>query len=231
MKANLLAGNPITVDFFKVYPWKLRDIVNEELKYQEKLFIFLVSKKHLSSSIELVKEYDVLQLIRLGAILTEAFRDQVLDSLKAFTHEDFVFIDEKFMLNDNILETHHWEKIRDILAEENSIDLTLMEEEKIDESKLSPQAIAFRKRIAETKALVNKYKKSPQNDLSFLINRFCAKSQNMNLLNVWDLTFYQFRQQLDAMIVIEHYDFNMLAAAGGNLDLRKQKIVHWTENN
>ena len=231
MKANLLAGNPITVDFFQIYPWKLRDIVNSELEYQKKLFVFLIDKEHFDFPTELTDSYDILQLIKLGAVLTESFRNQVLEALKAFTHKDFIFTGEEFILDDNVLKIQHWEQIRTILVEENYIDLTSMKKDKKYESKLSPQAIAFRKRITETRAMVEKYKKTTKTDLAFLINHFCARSHNISLLNVWDLTYYQFRKQLDAIMAVEKYDFDMAAAANGLLDLKKHKIIHWTENN
>lgn len=227
MNDNLLAGNPVKVDFFYIHPWKLRDIVNPELRYYEHLFLFFVHKEDLGYPEELIEGYDILELIRARAVIGEAFEKQVLDALKAFTHEDFILQEEEFRLGDNILRPQHWEQIKNILAEENFIDLEKKED---DFNPANKRAAEFRKRIEETRKLVSKYKKKNEVSLGFLVNRLCAKSQNINLITVWDFTLYQFKQQLDALIVNESYDFNMMALANGNLDPKKHKIVHWTEN-
>lgn len=232
MNDNLLAGNPVQIDFFYIYPWKLRDIVNPALNYYSQLFLFFVRKEDLGLPEELSESYNVFDLIRARAIIGEAFQNQVLAALEAFTKENFIFQDEQFMLNDKILTAQHWAEIRKVLAEENYIDLALIDEkeEEEDYNFANAQAREFRKRIARTKELVKKYKKDKEVSLGFLVNRYCAKSPNMNLLNVWDLTFYQFKQQLEATVVVENYDFSISALVNGRLDAKKQKIVHWTEN-
>jgi hypothetical protein len=231
MNDNLLAGNPVKVDFFYVYPWKLRDIVNPDLQYYTNLFIFFMQKEDLKIPEEVAKSYNVFKLIRGRAVVGEAFRQQILQALKLFTHEDFIFHNNQFMLNGKILTSQHWEQIKTILAEENYIDLALIDEvQEEDYNYANQQAREFKKRIEETRRLVNKYKKKDELSLGFLINRLCVKSPNINILNVWDLTFYQFKQQLSATMVLEAYDLNMAAVANGMLDPKKQKIVHWTEN-
>lgn len=231
MNDNVLAANPIKVDFFYVYPWRIRDIVNPELDYYAHLFLFFMRKSDLGFPEDLIDAYDILHLIRARATLSEAFQQQIIKALKAFTKEDFIFANEQFVLNENILESQHWEKIQNILAEENYIDLASIKPPEEEEFNLAnKQAVEFRKRIAKTRELVNKYKKNKEVTLGFLINRFCAQSPNINLLNVWDLTFYQFKQQLDATMAVENYTFSTSALLNGRLDPKKQKIIHWTEN-
>lgn len=234
MNDLLLAGQPIQIDFFYIHPWKLKDIINPKNEYYQNLFLFFLRKEDLPFSEDLLKNmegYNVFDLIRVGAIWGKAFQEQFLKALNMFTQEDFIFIDGNFKLNEHILTHEHWEKIKTILAEENYLDLNKLKPEEEEYNLANSKAAEFRKRAAETRRLVEKYKKKKEVTLGFLINRFCAKSPNLNLLNVWDLTFYQFKQQFDAILSIEQYDFNMTALLQGRLDTKKQKIVHWTENN
>lgn len=234
MNDRLIAGLPIKIDFFTIYPWKLREIIDSDNEYYQKLFIFFLRKEDLNFSEEellQLKDYDVFDLIRVKAIWGIGFQEQILTSLKAFTHEDFTFINGSFMLGDNKLRAEHWNKIKAILAEENYIDLQAMGQTEEEYNFANKKAEEFRKRAAETKRLVNQYKKKKDVTLGFLINRFCAKSPNLNLLTIWDLTFFQFKQQFEALLSIENYDFNMTALLSGSIDPKKQKIVHWTENN
>lgn len=228
MNQNLLAGNPTKIDFFYIYPWKLKNIVNPELRYYEHLFLFFITVEDLGFPAEINKSYNLLELVRARAVIGEAFRNQVLEALYAFTNEKFMFINEEFVLNGNILTFEHWLNIKQILSEENFLNLETAQVEEFNPG--NERAIEFRRRIEETRKLVKKYKKKDDVNLGFLINRFCAKSFNINIRDVWDLTLYQFKQQLDALIVNETYDFNMMALANGNLNPKKYKIVHWTEN-
>lgn len=229
MNELLLAGLPVEIDFFKIYPWKLKDIINPKLKYYNKLFLLFVQKEDLGFPPEVIESYSLFHIIRGRAAIGEAFKNQVLETLKAFTQEDFIFDKNEFQLNGNIFTEEHWVQLRDVLAEENFIDLSSLKD-KDEDNFANDRAREFKKRIEETRRLVNKYKKKNQPELSFLVNRFCAKSPNINLFNVWDLTFYQFKHQLDAVLFLETYDFNMMALVNGKIDTKKQKIVHWTEN-
>lgn len=236
MKGNLLAGLPVKIDFFSIYPWKLKDIINADLDYYQHLLIFFIKKEDLGFGGELAKQaesYSVFDLIRVRAIWGDTFQAQVLKSLKLFTKEDFLFEDGVFALNGNILTEEHWLQIQTTLATENHLDIkAMMGEEEEDYDFANDAAREFRERAKRTREMVDKYKKKKDASLEFLINRFCAKSPNLNILDIWDCTFYQFKQQFDAVISVEKYDINMTALLSGRLDTKQQKkISHWTENN
>lgn len=232
MNDLLIAGLPVKIDFFYVYPWKLKEILNPENEYYQNLFLFFLRKEDLQipeDYLKTLKGYGVFDLIRVRAVWGKAFQDQVIQALKMFTHEDFVFIDGNFVLNEHKLTADHWLQIQQILAEENSIDLNKVDEEE-EYNFANEKAAEFRKRAAETRKLVEKYKKKKEATLGFLVNRFCARSPNLNILNVWDCTLYQFKQQFEAILLVENYDFNIMGLLQGSIDPKKQKLVHWTEN-
>ena len=230
MNEQLLAGQPIKIDFFYLHPWKLKDIINPELQYYQHLSLIFAREEDLGWPAELSEGYDIFDVIRARCIIGEAFAKQVSHTLGTFTKEEVIFQNNQFKINGQILTKQHWAKIKEILAEENYIDLSVLGAKEEDYNFANAKAAEFKKRIEETKKLVRKYKKTQQVSLGALVNRLCAKSQNINLLNVWDYTFYQFKQHLDATLSIESYDFNMSALLNGRIDAKKQKIVHWTEN-
>lgn len=244
MKDSLLAGLPVKVDFFYVYPWIMKDIVDLEKDYYQNLFVFFLNEKNLEFPTELKEDlvdYPIYDLIRIRAVWGEAFTGQVLQALKLFTKEEFTFEQNNFVLkreetvNDeartitHILTDVHWEKIKEVLALENYLDLGAMNGEE-DYNFANDKAAEFRKRAAETRRLVEKYKKKKEVSLGFLVNRFCAKSPNLNIQTVWSCTFYQFKQQFEAILSAEQYDFNMSALLQGALDTKKTKIIHWSED-
>ena len=235
MKSMLLAGLPVQVDFFYVYPWKLRDIVDVRKEYYQHLFLFFIRKNELGfidEFAEASEDFDVFDLIRVRCIWGKDFREQILKTLKLFTKEDFVFEKGIFSLGENILTAEHWKEISIIMATENHLDINNpMGVEEDDFDLANDAARKFRERARKTRELVDKYKKKSDVTIDFLINGLCAKSPNLSILNVWGCTFYQFRQQLDAVLSVERYDKDMATWMSGNFDMKGTRITHWIENN
>lgn len=251
MKDILLVGDPIQVDWLYVYPWKIRDIVKGQEAYYQSLFIYFLKKEDLQfpeEFAELVESYSVFDLIRVRAGGGGAFRERIIQTLKDFTHEDFEFIEGNFIVrrpkepSDEdeesteedlveilILTSEQWDKIGQILAMENYIDTDKFKEDEGD-NYANEAARKFKERTRKTRELVEKYKKPSNVTLGFLVNRLCTRSTSLNILTIWDCTFYQFKQQLDATVFGEQYDLNVSAMLQGALDTKKVKMVHWTEN-
>ena len=115
------------------------------------------------------------------------------------------------------------------MAEENFIDIKSLEEEDENSSKKENSKLKeIKKKIAENKKIIQKYKKQQNSELIFLVNAVASKSQNLNILNIWELTLYQFKNQLDQLIRNENYDINIQSILAG-ADSKKIKLVHWTE--
>ena len=63
-------------------------------------------------------------------------------------------------------------------------------------------------------------------ELSDLIASLAIGNNGYNMLNVWDLTYYAFQDQLKRMSWREEFDINTRASlAGAKLD--KDKLSHW----
>ena len=210
----LISGASYDCDDVTVYPPQLRDIrdVGYE-KYRMFLSIFLMTKEDICKMIELdpssdgVKAIDVLQLITL---LPE-FRESLVESLSFFLRSNVVYDNEiGYVLvetNSVISFSHIW-KIRAAILKFCRVD---------DDSE---ENVTFRndrarktwEKIQKHKAEMRKQKASGGGDknmeLPNLIGAVCAYSPSYNLLNIWDLTVYQFYDQfarLDNKIQIEVY--------------------------
>ena len=66
-------------------------------------------------------------------------------------------------------------------------------------------------------------------ELSDLVASLAIGSNNYNMLNIWDLTYYAFQDQLKRMSWREEFDINTRASlAGAKLD--KNKLSHWIKS-
>lgn len=66
-------------------------------------------------------------------------------------------------------------------------------------------------------------------ELSDLVASLAIGSNSYNMLNVWDLTYYAFQDQLKRMSWREEFDINTRASlAGAKID--KNKLSHWIKS-
>ena len=64
-------------------------------------------------------------------------------------------------------------------------------------------------------------------ELYELIGATCSYSPSYNLLNVWDLTYYQFFDHYYRLTISDNYRFSMQSLLAG-ADPKKMKIEHWS---
>jgi len=105
-----------------------------------------------------------------------------------------------------------FDEIRQVLRWQNCI------EKKSQEKMANSKAEEIRQKILKGRQELNKKNK---NEVTFddLISVLAAHGNNLNILNIWDLTMYQFNNQFNRMQMIEDYDINiryLLAGAKGD---------------
>src|SRR5690606_21994752 len=59
-----------------------------------------------------------------------------------------------------------------------------------------------------------------------LVSVLAAKHPNLNIVNVWELTYFQFNNQFQRMQLIESYDFGVRQILAG-FDKDKVKLQHY----
>lgn len=192
---TLLAGSPVTIKGISVYPPKLQEIRDVGYsKYQDHVSILLSSPEDFLQ----LEQLDELGAARDPLIFitsVEPLRDAFTASLSFFLHGKVVYDEDVgYTLNGD---TISFEQIREIrpailtmccVTDSQSAPPTKFKNEK---ARKIYETIQKRK-MEQAKA---KKKGNPDMELHNLLSAFCAFSPTYNLINVWDLTVYQFYDQ------------------------------------
>ena len=94
---------------------------------------------------------------------------------------------------------------------------------------LKEKMLKGRRDREEAKKKAKKKDGESELELSDLIASLTIGSNTYNMLNVWDLTYYAFQDQLKRMSWREEFDINTRASlAGAKLD--KNKLSHWIKS-
>lgn len=197
-KFTLISGEPYKLDDVVVYPPTLRDIraVSYE-RYQLMLSILLMTKEDILKLIGAEEarekiEFDVLQLITL----IPEFRSALLQALSFFLRQEVRYSDDVgYFVNDE--STISLERIWEI--RKAIVEFCHVEDPNEDQNVTfyNEKAKKVWEKIQKRKAAQKKQKQANDRgtDLANLIGAVCAYSNTYNLLNIWDLTIYQFYDQ------------------------------------
>lgn len=231
-KSLALRGSPIPNGFMKVRSLSLGEIFDYgETEFQRllSLFFFDVGTIDFGDRVEL---QDIKKFVLFCIILQQEkdMRKQIQEGLRLFTGLDFDFIEGLFIYDDKyVIDEAVWENLKLILAFQNKIKYN---PEELNYNPIGARAKAMQAKIEETRRQVQELK-NKQNDipsLSDLVSGLSAKHPSINLLNVWNLTYYQFVDQLERLQIVEEYEFALRSILAG-ADAKKLKIKHWTTTN
>ena len=94
---------------------------------------------------------------------------------------------------------------------------------------LKEKMLKGRRDREEAKRKARKKDGDSEIELSDLIGSLAIGSNSYNMLNIWDMTYYAFQDQLKRMSWREEFDINTRASlAGAKLD--KSKLSHWIKS-
>lgn len=224
---KLLKGSGIEVDFLKIYPLTLGEVTElGEEEYQRILGLFFIDIDELG----LKKTPELAELsnfIIFSLILQQEpeIREQIRLGLELFTKQEITFQNGVFYFNNEVpILEDSWDKIREIVALQNKIDFKKKEEY----NPVGDKAKAFMKKRQEVLDKVKEIrsKKNDKIDFVTLVSSLSAKHPSINLLNVWDLTYYQFYDQLERLQLIQEYEISIQSLLAG-ADSKKVKLKHW----
>ena len=91
--------------------------------------------------------------------------------------------------------------------------------------KLKMQRRRDRERLRKAKAKKSRQEKSDLN-FSDLIGSIPLDNCNLNMVNIWDVTYYSLQDQLKRMGWRDQFDMNHRAALAG-AKLKKSQLKHW----
>lgn len=231
-KIKLLAGLPLEFDNIYVPPLKLIQIADCKIKHQNKedqkfdgyeLYnYYLMNLTADSSDFNFNDDVDISK-IGIGDIILsgmynadDKYRVFIIDALEFFLQDEVRFIPKQgcFCIgkdeNISILFKDNFEKFKEILIQQNCVNKNQDDGMKMANSK----AEEIRQKILKGKSKL----KNKKNEVTFndLISVLASNGENgLNILNIWNLTIYQFQDQFARMQMIEDFDMNFRQLLAG----------------
>jgi hypothetical protein len=226
-RGKLLAGKPIQVGFFEIKPFTLGEMVEIEKEYNEAIGILLLDAEKLK--VEGLEDQSSFEIVSLLASKSREFAEMVLSSLQLIVDPDFEFHGGFFHVGERILMEEEWEKMRTVIMLQNA--LPLPKEEKEEFNPADERAAKMREKIEANKKRIAKLKEKKKDDYGLydMVSKFCSKSPNTNIVDVWNYTIFQFYSQFKDLIQTSSYEDRYMALINGAADPKKEKLVHWTE--
>ena len=236
-------GAPVFLDdICAVYPVTLREIVEEGYNnFQKYLGLLIASKpssknedKELAKMLEDLSDFEYLLLmISIDKEVNETARN----ALRFFTHETEISfsLDPAQIILGPLQEKH-------LLTEDKFYDfqhilkrmyfIEIEGEEIIINKDDSPQVRALKEKMRKNREKLAKAKaKKAQQEhsdlkLSDLIGSMAINHCNLNMDNIWNITYYAFHDQLKRMGWRDQFNINNQAALAG-AKLKKSQLKHW----
>lgn len=237
-------GQPIIFnDLCLIYPPKLGEIAAIGVdNFYQYMSLLTIQKPDLDDNevAHIVQDLNDFEFLVLLSQMDANQEDTIKKAFSFFTHENQITIlaePPSVLFGDakenNIINCDNFEEFS---ATINFVCANFNKEDTDDDMKIlptdSPQMIAYKKKILDGRKKRRRRKKagnSENSNLAFsdLIASLCIGSNgSLNMLNIWDLTYYSFQDQLKRMSWREEFDINTRAAmAGAKID--KSKLTHW----
>ena len=236
-------GSPIFLDdICAIYSATLGEIVDEGYSNFQKYLGVLtaskpVTKQEDSEVAEVLDKLSDFEYLLLMASLDQDVNETIRNAFRFFTHENQIAfsldpaqivigpLEEKHILTeDKFYEFQH------ILRRAYFIEVE--GEEIIINSDDPPEVRALKEKMRKNRELVAqaKAKKAAQehSDLKFsdFIGSMAINHCNLNMDNIWNITYYAFHDQLKRMGWRDQFNINNQAALAG-AKLKKSQLKHW----
>lgn len=236
-------GTPIFLDdICAIYPATIGEIVDEGYsKFQQYLSILITEKPILHNQEdpelkELLNQITDFQYLLLMTSFDLTANTLLKNAFRFFIHEDVNFsLDPAQIIIGPIEEKH-------LLTEEKFYDLQRIlrrmyfieqeGEEIVIYQNDDPVTKAIKMRMRENREKVRKAKAKKaaqeQTDLKFsdLIGSITINNCGLNMVNIYDITYYAFHDQLKRMGWRDQFNINNRAALAG-AKLKKSQLKHW----
>ncbi len=236
-------GTPVFLeDICAIYPATLGQIVDEGYdNFQQYLSLLLSSKPDPQKAddkdfAKLLNELNDFQYMLMMATVDKDINSLLRKAFLFFTHEEINFsldpakiiigpmnenhiIDEKKFLDfQRILRRMYFIDVEqeDIVINDDDSDAT---------KKLKKQMIANREKVRKAKAK-QAAREGSDLKLSDLIGSLTINNCGLNMINIYNITYYAFHDQLKRMGWRDQFNINNQAALAG-AKLKKSQMKHW----
>lgn len=237
-------GSPVDLyGICKIYSRTIGEIIDEDFtKFQRYLSILTAEKptdigkddKEFTKLIEGLTDFQyILMMVLTDKESNEVFRK----AFEFFTNEsDISFSFDPAQIIVGPVEEGHcidegkfydFQKIlrRMYFLEQDGEEIIINDDDDPMVKKLKMQRRRDRERLRKAKA---KKAKQEKNDLKFsdLIGSIPLDNCNLNMVNIWDVTYYSLQDQLKRMGWRDQFEMNHRAALAG-AKLKKSQLKHW----
>ena len=240
---KFLMGTPyLFEDICLIFPATLRQIIEEGYdKFEQYLGILTATKPttHTGQDEELVQLIESLtdfQYILMLAMVDVQVNTTMKAAFKFFTHEEAFFsmeppqiilgpLEEKHILNEEKFYDFQRVLRRMYFLETEGDEIIIYKDDSPIMKRLKEKMRRDREKVRQAKARQNKNKGSDLK-LSDLIGSITINDCGLNMVNIWDITYYAFHDQLKRMGWRDQFNINQKAALAG-AKLKKSELKHW----
>ena len=236
-------GSPVFIDdICAVYPATLGQVVDIGYdKFQQYLGVLTAEKPIAKASddpelTQLLTEITDFQYLLLMTSMDLEVNRTVKQAFNFFTHFDATFsldppqiilgpIEEKHILTED--KFYDFQRIlkRMYFLESEGEEIIIYDDDPPATKRLKMQMRANREKVRRAKAAKARQEKS---DMKFsdLIGSMTINNCGLNMLNIWDISYYAFHDQLKRMGWRDQFNINNSAALAG-AKLKKSQLKHW----
>lgn len=239
---KFLKGGPVFIeDICAVYSATLGEIVDIGYdKFQQYLSVLTATKPNtvkgddeLNQLLESLSDF---QYLLLMVSMDAQVNSLVKSAFFFFTHSNATFsldppsimlgpLEEKHILD----ETHFYDLQRVLkrmyFLEQEGEEIIIYDDDSPAVKKLKMKMRENREKVARAKAKKAQIEKSDMK-MSDLIGSMALNDCNLNISNIWDITYYAFHDQLKRMGWRDQFNINQKAALAG-AKINKSQLKHW----
>ena len=239
---KFLKGSPVFIeDICAVYPATLGEIIDIGYdNFQQYLGVLTTTKpmdlKDDNELNDLLQNINDFQYLLLIASMDSTVNTIVKAAFNFFTHSAATLsldppaiflgpIEEK-----HILDESHFYDLQRILKrmyflEQEGEEIIIYDDDDPATKRLKMQMRANREKVRRAKAKKAAQEKSDLK-MSDLIGSMAINDCNLNIINIWDMTYYAFHDQLKRMGWRDQFNINQKAALAG-AKIKKSQLKHW----
>ena len=240
---KFLRGTPVLFnDICAVYPAKLGEIVDMGYTTFQQYLSILTADKPINMGKKddelgkMMEEITGFQYLLMLVSLDIGINQLVKDAFLFFTHENVVFsvdppriaigpLDEQHLLTEENF--YHFQTLlrRMYFLEQDGEEIIINPDDPYATKKLKQQMIINRAKVRKAKA-AQAAREGTDLKFSDLIASLTINHCNLNIENIWNITYYAFHDQLKRMGWRDQFNINNQAALAG-AKLKKSQMKHW----
>lgn len=234
IELKLLAAEPVEIARCGcIHIPTVREVIKmDESKYNQYLSLLLLDKDSMDEEVD--EKYSSFDIIFANCFHSEEFRSMYFDAIEVVFKKRPQMCDVKtsidaffYFEDDGRIHKDNYGQIQEIISVGNHVKKT---RDKKDFNPANDQAKKFMEKLMYFRKNTN-IKKKEEITLHSMVNGMAWKSNNVNILNIFDLTVYQLREGFFSLTNIDDYQYTLHGIYAGTVDMKKIKFdrLQWAK--